>query len=134
MLFKKLDAGGTLKTMIRTAASILTLCMFLWVLPLGNFIKTSQEKSACGGGRAMHMCTMGMGKVKAPTSDASKISFTNPGSVEKTNKPSSGSAGNDFADLTSIHASKGLCADLNELQFIFPKQSYIFKLDPVPKV
>ncbi len=82
----------------------------------------------------MHMCTMGMDKVQAPTSDASKISFTNPGSVEKTNKPSGGSAGNDLTDLASIHASHGLSADHIELQFIFPKQSYIFKLDPVPKV
>ncbi len=82
----------------------------------------------------MHMCTMGMGKAQAPTSDPSKVSFTNPGSVEKTNKPSSSSAGNDLIDLSSIHSSNGLSADLLEFQLIFPKQSYIFKLDPVPKV
>ncbi len=119
---------------LRVFAAFVSVTIFLWVLPLGNFIKPTQEKSACGGGRAMHMCTMGMGKVQAPTSDASKISFTNPGSVEKTNKPSGGSAGNDFIDLASIHTSHGLRAYHIELHLIIPKQSHIFKLDPVPKV
>lgn len=37
--------------------SLLTaLMLFIWILPLGVFIKPSQEKSACGGLRAVCMC------------------------------------------------------------------------------
>lgn len=82
-------------SMKRFIASFLTLCIFFWILPLGNFIKPVQEKTACGGGRAMHMCTMGMGKVHTDTDRSSKISFNNASSLDKDPRSASSGASND---------------------------------------
>lgn len=37
--------------------------VFLWLMPLGAFIKPSQEATVCGGLRAFHMCTCFKGKI-----------------------------------------------------------------------
>ena len=79
--------------MFRIASSFLTVCLFLWVLPLGAFIKPGQEETACGGKRAFHMCcSMGMGKVNPNPS--SKVTFTNASDFGHGAK-SSASAGDD---------------------------------------
>lgn len=41
--------------------SLLIISFILWVLPLGYFIKPSQQKIACDGQRAMCMCYCMMG-------------------------------------------------------------------------
>ncbi len=116
--------------MRKLTASFAALAMLLWVLPLGNFIKPSQEKSACGGGRAFHMCSM-MSKAR-PVSDTGKIAFTNASSVEKTAK-SSASAGNDLLPLDTFEDSalRGLLARSSEQ--IFSPKSFQEILDPPPK-
>ncbi len=43
---------------MRSISVILTAALFfLWILPLGVFIKPSQEKVACDGQRAICMCS-----------------------------------------------------------------------------
>ncbi len=73
--------------------SVVTL--FLWILPLGSFIKPSQEKMACGGNRAFHMCSMKMGKAPLQES-SSKISFSNASDMGNMAKSGMGSSGTDF--------------------------------------
>lgn len=79
--------------MKRLASSLSALAIFVWILPLGAFIKPSQEKTACGGNRAFHMCSMGMGKLSADSS--SKASFKNVTAAERHAK-SSAAGENDF--------------------------------------
>jgi hypothetical protein len=38
-------------------SSITVLLFFIWILPLGSYIKPSQEKIACNGQRAICMCS-----------------------------------------------------------------------------
>jgi hypothetical protein len=79
--------------MFKSFSLFVAAAMTAWVLPLGSFIKPSQEATACGGKRAMHMCSMMSGKTakEAPKG----IAFTSASSVEKTAK-SSASGGDDF--------------------------------------
>lgn len=74
------------------------MTVLLWLMPLGYFIKPSQEKTACDGQRPFHMCSM-------MKSSGSGIQFTgkltvqpNAGDV-KTAKSSSAS-GDDFLLMT----------------------------------
>lgn len=108
-------------------------CVFLWILPLGAFIRPSQEKTACDGKRAFHMCSMGFfsNEQKEPTSQ--KISFTSGSGVEKTNKSASGSGGNDFADESGFFQIPDKSSKVSEIGFILPNQSFFFVPEPVPK-
>ncbi len=73
--------------------AFLTICLFTWLLPLGTFIKPSQEKTACGGKRAFHMCSMMQGK--ADPNPSSKISFSSASDSGQGAKSSAG-GGDDF--------------------------------------
>jgi len=56
--------------MITRLISLITIMgVIFWLLPLGVFIKPSQEKAACNGQRAFHMCTsmMGMKNADSPS-------------------------------------------------------------------
>lgn len=125
--------------MIRSTAAFLSLCMFLWVLPLGNFIKSSQEKEACGGGRAMHMCTMGMGAPKAAdlssatSSKSPKISFVNASSAEKNPKSSASGASNDFLLLAAIRTFNEKNSRFVNEAHIAPTSFIASPLGQVPK-
>ncbi len=44
--------------------SLIAILFFIWILPLGFFIKPSQEKMACNGQRAICLCTHTKAKVK----------------------------------------------------------------------
>ena len=77
---------------MRFLTSFVLLCLFLWLLPLGAFIKPSQEKIACDGHRAFHMCSMMMGKIDPNPSPEVKFSS---GGEQRTAK-SSAAGGDDF--------------------------------------
>jgi hypothetical protein len=83
--------------MFRLSSIVTILCFFLWILPLGAFIKPSQEDTACGGKRAFHMCmcSMGMGKIR-PSESTQKISFANASDFGHQGKSSAGASGDDF--------------------------------------
>lgn len=77
----------------RIEALIVCFSVIVWLLPLGVFIKPSEEKVACGGKRALHMCTMNM---KARTQDSGQgLKITSgSGQIDKQNPASGG--GNDY--------------------------------------
>jgi hypothetical protein len=50
---------------MKFTAIILSFLFLIWLLPLGVFIKPSQEKIACAGQRAVCMCSSTQVKVKA---------------------------------------------------------------------
>ena len=80
-----------------------TICLAVWIMPLGAFIKPSQEKIACDGQRPFHMCRMMSGKVRPDNEFSSKISFSNASNVNAQAK-SAASAGTHFsAPQTDSH-------------------------------
>jgi hypothetical protein len=80
--------------MKRVGSSIVVFCVFVWLLPLGAFIKPTQEKKACDGRRAFHMCSMMSGKTSAEPS-SEKVSISNSSGFNE-NAQSQGSGGNEF--------------------------------------
>jgi len=107
--------------------------IFLWIMPLGAFIKPSEEKVTCGGNRAFHMCTM---EISQPQKDPSpqKISFTSASSgIDKTNKSASGSGGNDFTNNSTLAKVQHKASKLVELDLIFPRQLFFPVPAPIPK-
>ena len=80
--------------MFRSVASLLTIALIAWFMPLGNFIKPSQEETACGGKRAFHMCSMMAGKIDPHPS--STPSYANASDVSQHGKMAGGQSGDDF--------------------------------------
>ena len=106
------------------------LALGLWLLPLGAFIKASEEAVACGGKRAFHCCMMS-GKVH--TDNSGKVSFSNAGSAEKTAK-SSAAGGDDFVSSSAILARKDEAGLLKPAGF-FIVPSFVQEVSaPPPKV
>ena len=103
----------------------------LWILPLGAFIKPSQEKTACGGNRAFHMCT-GMSQ---PQKDSTprKTAFTSNVGVEKTNSSAAG-AGTHFLTAGTLTGPRDNSARFLELNLIFPRQVFFLTPEPIPKI
>ena len=79
--------------MFKFTTLFLTITLCFWFLPLGSFIKPSQEKTACGGKRAFHMCSMMAGKVNPNPSNT--VSYQN-GSDFARDAKSQASSGNDW--------------------------------------
>ena len=80
--------------MQRAVSSLLVIFFILWILPLGYFIKPSQEKVACDGQRAICMCCCHM--FKKTSNSPGKVMLS--GATQGTSKeaPSSGGASNYF--------------------------------------
>ena len=70
---------------------IVTICFALWIIPLGAFIKLSQEEQVCNGRRAICLCSIHFAKHK--TSGGQKFIITNP---DANKEAQSGGAGYDF--------------------------------------
>lgn len=113
---------------IAAIVSLITLC--LWLMPLGAFIKPSQEDTACGGKRAFHMCCMLSGKVRPE--GIHKVCFYSMNSSERTAK-SSAAGGDDFVTAASARANR-LRAHLMELSNDFFYPQYFQEIpEPPPK-
>jgi hypothetical protein len=88
-------------------ASLTAVLFFVWLLPLGIFIKPSQEKVACDGQRAMCMCSVHFAH-KASSNPLEGITTAN-SNGSKEAPSNSGSAGNYFessaAVLNVVHSS-----------------------------
>jgi hypothetical protein len=112
--------------MFRTASAFTALAILLWVLPLGAFIASSQEKTACGGKRGMHMCSMMKAKSVSPDS----VAFSNASSAERTAKSSASSGADEFSMETDLSAqAQAVSAHLLD---IFSSSSLYFREIPAP--
>lgn len=101
-----------------------------WILPLGFFIKPSQEKTACGGQRPFHMCSM-MKKMR--TDAAPKAVSYQSASAEKTQKAAAGSGADDFLIKQRRFVFGNSTAFLPETLWRVPSNPFLHPLDPVPK-
>jgi hypothetical protein len=111
----------------------MTVCFFVWLLPLGAFIKGSMEKIACNGQRAFHMCTHMMNGNDALGSTPSKVTTFNP-SPQKNTAKSQASAGIDFLLLDLAHRFQ----DKTDFFYLwtphFYPQSYYPPIDYPPEI
>jgi hypothetical protein len=67
--------------MKRVLSAAAACAVFVWILPLGVFIRPSQEGAACHGKRAFHMCAMARGKADLARSGG--VAFTAASGLEK---------------------------------------------------
>ena len=112
-------------------SALTALLFFIWIIPLGVFIKPSQEKNVCDGQRAMCMCHFSYAKVKS--SPIVGFGFkSNSGS----NKESSGSSGSGNYFLASnFHVANALqICFLNHEKVLNYLNPSIMAFEPVPKV
>ena len=84
--------------MRKRIAAITLLLFFIWILPLGVFIKPSQEKLACDGQRAFCMCHHLLAKQLAKM--AGQILLKNGGAPDK---ESSTAANSHFLPHTGVY-------------------------------
>jgi hypothetical protein len=71
-------------------SSVTALLFFIWILPLGIFIKPSQEKMACNGQRAICLCSHLVAKQEPK--NAGKTIYKGSGSAQKEQNGSGGSS------------------------------------------
>ncbi len=76
------------------------IVFFVWLLPLGVFIKPSQEKVVCDGQRAICMCSVHF--IKKVSNSLGKVMLASATQGTSKEAPSSGSASNYFLSNTSL--------------------------------
>ncbi len=114
---------------MRTTLRALTaLLFFIWLLPLGIFIKPSQEKVACDGQRAICMCHAFIPKVSANAIEPG-INLKAGTSSNKENP----SAGNYFVSAKLAVILNSNLTALFQNQFFPYKNPFLLSLEHVPK-
>ncbi len=101
--------------------SLVIFLFLIWLLPLGVFIKSSNEKVACDGQRAVCMCHHSM--VKATSNSIEGFGFKNNSGSNKESSTPGGGAGNYF--LASNVSPRNV---LNT--FIFHREILIAEAEP----
>ncbi len=79
--------------MSRIFSIFILLAFFVWIIPLGAFIKVSQEVKVCGGQRAICLCSINFLPTQSKTI---KPILTNSGQVNKESS-ASGGANREFS-------------------------------------
>jgi hypothetical protein len=108
--------------------SCTVLLFFVWLLPLGVFIKPSQEKVVCDGQRAICMCHAFVPKA----SDKAMEPGINLKAGASSNKENS-SAGNYFVSVKPAVILNLHLKSLFQNQFFPYKSPFLVLLEHVPK-
>jgi len=112
---------------MRTKSILILFCFFVWILPLGTFIKPSDENKVCGGQRAICLCS----HQPAVVTGAGKASITK-GGVQKEQAPSGGA--NEYLAALNIKNifSPNVIGFLEDSQFLYALP-YTTPIEHVPK-
>ena len=114
-----------------TVGALTALLFFIWLLPLGIFIKPSQEKVACDGQRAICMCSVHFNK-KAPSTPG-KVMLACAAQGASKEAPSSGSASNYFLSNIPVMPVIDLRVSQWESPVYFPSLPIIQSVEHVPR-
>ncbi len=118
---------------MRRHAALLTICLFLiWILPLGIFIKPSQEKITCDGQRAICMCHHMEAKVKR--SPIEGYGFKGNSGSNKESSASSGGAGNYYLASNTQTQNVLNVFLLNREMLLAEAKPFLPSIEHVPKV
>jgi len=118
------------KFMKNVFLSFVLISFILWILPLGYFIKPSQQQLACDGQRAMCMC-----HVMLPKSvDKVMPGVSLKAGATQGKENSSGGTGNYF-----VNSKPNIVITLNlssifDLQFLSYKNPFPVSIECVPKI
>ena len=112
--------------------TFLVISFILWILPLGYFIKPSQEKLACDGQRAICMCFCMMGHRSPDKAMEAGMALKAASPSGKEN--SSGGAGNYFVSATPAFALNVKLASILENQYLCYKNPFLAAIEYVPKI
>lgn len=112
-------------------ASLTILLFFIWILPLGVFIKPAQEAKACGGQRAVCLCS----HADAKTAKAvSALGFQKGGvSANKEAASSGGGAGHYFMASTQMALKTLSILEWREAVLLTYQNPSLRSTDHVPK-
>ena len=102
----------------------------LWILPLGYFIKPSQEHLVCDGQRAFCMCCM----MKPKVADKAMEAGVSLKAGTSTGKESSSGGGNYFVSTKPIVMINLHLASVIENPFLAYKNPFLASVDYVPKI
>jgi hypothetical protein len=118
--------------LFKAVSLFLAIALFAWLMPLGAFIKKTEEKTACGGKRAFHMCSMM--QESQPTQEGPSdgvVKFTSAsGSVEKSQP--SGSGGNEFFSDVLSAALLERAGRFYEMRTLAPQLVIVRPFEHVP--
>ncbi|MDO8580748.1 MAG: hypothetical protein Q7S13_04645 [Candidatus Omnitrophota bacterium] len=115
--------------MKRNIALSLIVLFFVWILPLGVFIKPEQEKQACNGQRAICLCSSHLAK----NTDQTAVKIFSPGSAHAHEKSPSGSS-HDFLVSNSLNDFIEQQSALMFSTVVSYQFNLVKAIDPVPKV
>jgi hypothetical protein len=118
---------------MRYLVSVLTaLLFFIWILPLGIFIKPSQEKIACGGQRAICLCSHAQSKVKSNAMEA--YGLKNNSNNNKESNASGGAAGHYYLAAYLFNQNNLTPCSLNDAMFLAYHNPFLKSIEHIPKV
>ena len=118
--------------MKKALLSFIVIAFFIWLLPLGVFIKPSQEKTACGGQRAICMCQVQM--TKSQSKPLEGISLKG-GSNQKNENASAKGGGSNYFTIALFKGQQDLVlARLFENESLRYTNPYSASFEHVPKV
>lgn len=87
--------------MRRLTSLLAVMLFFIWILPLGAFIKPSQEKFACGGQRAICLCSNTQSQAGSKPVETRNFQ-TNPANEEEPNVPSGSGTSHYYSTTQSV--------------------------------
>ena len=116
--------------MKKLLAVFILLAFTLWILPLGYFIKPSQQKLACDGQRAMCMCYM---TGHRPSDKAMEAGISLKAGSSTNKESSSGGGGNYFVSAKSAVTLNLQSATFFENQFLSYNNPFLASIEYVPK-
>jgi hypothetical protein len=118
--------------MRKVVSLFITLAVLVWLMPLGAFIKPSEEKSACGGKRAFHMCSMM--QAKADPNPSTTPVFQSASGFEHQAKSQASGGGNEFEVLNGQAPLKaGRFLRVGDPLIFFHRERLVNLLDPPPE-
>lgn len=117
---------------MRYLISILTvLLFFIWILPLGVFIKPSQEKMTCGGKRAICMCS------HAKVTQSQSKAIEGFGMKANSNNKESSAAGGSGHYFLTAHLpmlNELTMRALNDTMLLAYRNPFLRSIEHIPKV
>lgn len=118
-------------TKAQAVSSIIVILFFIWILPLGFFIKPAQEKIVCNGQRPICLCSHRMSKPAAQ--NAGKAINKGSGATQK-EQSVPGGASYHFLTAQKMNQTN------QQISFCHQEENSLYSLlvfrpiEPVPKV
>ena len=118
--------------MQRAVSSFVVILFLTWILPLGYFIKPSQEKISCDGQRAICMCSHAK-VAKAQSKPIEGFGLKANSNGNKESNGSGGGAGNYYLAAHLPFQNDSNLIVLNDSVFLAYRNPSLISIDHVPK-